>query len=92
MPTPPTPRVLAELAGLVAEAELEVPVAEVYPLDQVQGGIPRAGAAAYQGKDCAPPVTAGLVRSWDLFLVGNLPVTWKMTRRATSTAWSANRS
>src|SRR4029077_1555647 len=29
-------RVLAELAGLVAEGELEVPVAAVYPLDQVK--------------------------------------------------------
>jgi NADPH:quinone reductase-like Zn-dependent oxidoreductase len=29
-------KVLAELAGLVAEGELEVPVAAVYPLDQVK--------------------------------------------------------
>ena len=38
--------VLAELAGLIAAGELEMPIADTYPLDEVQAAFTRARAAA----------------------------------------------
>jgi NADPH:quinone reductase-like Zn-dependent oxidoreductase len=42
--------VLAELADLVAAGELEVPVAEVYPLDQVREAFRRLEQRHTRGK------------------------------------------
>ena len=50
--------VLAELAALVADGRLEVPIAEVFALDDVAGRVPHARAAAHAGEAGAPPVAA----------------------------------
>jgi NADPH:quinone reductase-like Zn-dependent oxidoreductase len=42
--------VLAELAGLIASGELELPIAGVYPLDQVQDAYRRLGQGHIRGK------------------------------------------
>ena len=40
-PRAPAPSVLAELAGLIAAGELEIPIAATFPLDQVQDAYRR---------------------------------------------------
>ena len=42
--------VLAELAGLIASGELELPIAGVYPLDQVRDAYRRLGQGHIRGK------------------------------------------
>ena len=45
------------------------------------------------GRSGSPPLGLAVYRQvGPVVSSGNLPVAWKMTRRATSTAWSANRS
>jgi NADPH:quinone reductase-like Zn-dependent oxidoreductase len=48
--------VLAILAGLIADGELEVPIAGVYPLAHVQGRLPRARAGPRAWQDRARAV------------------------------------
>jgi NADPH:quinone reductase-like Zn-dependent oxidoreductase len=43
-------KVLAELAGLIASAELEIPIAATYPLDQVQDAYQRLAQGHLLGK------------------------------------------
>ncbi len=43
-------QVLAELAGLIAAGELEIPIAAVYPLDQVQDAYRRLAQGHLLGK------------------------------------------
>ena len=42
--------VLAELAGLIAAGELEVPMAAVFPLDRRPGGLPARWRGHIRGK------------------------------------------
>jgi hypothetical protein len=51
-------RILAELAGLVAEGKLDVPVAATFPRADVRAAFPAAGAGAYAGKDRSRAVIA----------------------------------
>ena len=41
---------LAELAGLIADGQLEVPIAATYPLSQVQDAYRRLAAATFAGR------------------------------------------
>jgi hypothetical protein len=41
---------LAELAGLIADGQLEVPIAATYPLGQVQEAYRRLAAAIFAGR------------------------------------------
>ena len=60
--------VLAELAALIADGRLEVPIAEVFRARRRPGGVPHARTAAYQGQAGAPPVTAA-ARGWKFLFV-----------------------
>ena len=41
---------LAELAGLIADGQLEVPIAATYPLSQVQDAYQRLASGHIRGK------------------------------------------